>query len=114
MDDQTFIQEYARALHAIQTGVLYEMQFDFEEGRGISPDTPTGRLIKHLRTGLNGALADHGSLARLLITKGIITDEEYKEAMLAGVRAEKENYEATLSARLERKSGRQGAKITLG
>ena len=114
MDDKTFIEEYGRALHAVQTGVLYDMQFDFEEGRGISPDTPTGNLIKHLRTGLNGVMADHASLARLLITKGVITDEEYKAAMLAGVAAEKAKYEAVLSARLERKSGRQGAKITLG
>jgi len=66
MTPEEFIAEYARLGHAIQSGVAYAME---REANQVSP--------KHLRTGLNCVMADFGSLGRLLIAKGVITQDEY-------------------------------------
>ena len=62
---------------------------------------------KHLRTGLANVMADVGSLGRLLIAKGIITEAEYFNAILDGLRREVAVYEHRLEERL-------GTKVTLG
>jgi DNA-binding sugar fermentation-stimulating protein len=98
---------YASLLHAVQTGVMYEMQLGFEKGQDLSPDTPVGRAVKHLRTGNNARACDHAALVGLLIRKGLITEEEYAEALLAEMATEKKRYE-------ERLSQHYGANITLG
>ncbi len=85
-----------RAAHAMQTGVMMEMH------QRPAPTEP-----KHLRVGINIALADHGSLVRLLISKGVLTELEYLDALAAGMEIEVANYEARLSEDL-------GTKVTLG
>lgn len=97
MTDEEFLEEYAKLGHAIQTGVAYEMEYG-------SKDTQP----KHLRTGFNCVMSDLGSMGRLLIAKGIITEAEYFEAMLDGLRREVATYEDRLNERL---SG--ATKITL-
>lgn len=62
---------------------------------------------KHLRVGVNSAMADHGALVRLLVAKGVITDEEYVAAITEAVEQERDRYAAELSRAM-------GAKITLG
>jgi SOS response regulatory protein OraA/RecX len=57
---------------------------------------------KHLRTGLNMAMVEHAALARLLIAKGVITEEEYMQALAEGAEAEKQQYEDRLRARFGR------------
>ena len=52
---------------------------------------------------MNIALAGQASLARLLIRKGLITQEEYSEALAEGIEAEVAGYEARLSAITGRK-----------
>lgn len=79
--------------HAVQTGEAYLMPKE----DGIDPTTPPGRYMKHLRTGVNVAMVDHASLVRLLVDKGVITDLEYAEAMAAGMKAERERYEARVN-----------------
>lgn len=74
------------ASHAMQSGVAMEMNH-----------RPELTQPKHLRVGVNTALADHGSLVRLLIAKGIITELEYLEAIAEGMEREKANYETALS-----------------
>ena len=91
-----FQSEYARLGHAIQTGVMYELEYDQRSG------TP-----KHLRTGVNMVLVQVGALVRVLVAKGLITLEEYEQELLAGLEAEKKAYE-------ERLSEKYGGKITLG
>jgi hypothetical protein len=92
----TFRQVYEKLAHAIQTGVAVTM------GMGDEGHTP-----KHLRTGLNLALCDHGSLVRLLIDKCIITEEEYQQYVQKGLESEVKDY--------ERRIGRAtGKKVTLG
>lgn len=99
MTNEEFLREYERLGHAIQTGVAYEF------GLG---DTEADRRYKHTRTGLNLVMADLGSLTRLLVAKGVITDDEYFEAILDGLRAEKQ-------ASIDRLQTRwPGTKIDLG
>lgn len=96
-------RRYSAAAHAIQAGVQMEMNDD-PPSRSGSPVSP-----KMLRTGVNLAMVEHGALVRLLIEKGIITDLEYMEALVAGVEAEQKMYEERLTVRFGGKT-----KITLG
>lgn len=87
---------YEEACYAMQAGVGVEMQLG---GNGTTP--------KHLRVGINSAMSDQGALARLLIAKGVITEDEYTEAIAEGMRREVALYEQTLSKQL-------GRRVTLG
>lgn len=98
MTGSEFLDEYGRLAHAIQTGVAYDHEYGSADG---SP--------KHLRTGLACVMSDFGSMGRLLIAKGLITEAEYFEAMLDGLRREVATYEARLSDRIG-----GATKITLG
>ncbi len=81
---------YAAAMHAVQSGVAVMMNFDGGTERGeTSP--------KHLRTGVNSALVDSGALAGLLMRKGVITEEEYLEALAEAAEREKLAYEQRLN-----------------
>mgnify|MGYP001058149011 CR=1 FL=1 len=82
-------EEYLRLLHAMQTGVAFD------------PDT-SDREPKHLRVGVNAAMADQGALAGLLIAKGIFTEEEYVEALVAGMQREVDGYEQKLSKKFSK------------
>lgn len=73
---------YEQACHGIQTGVALELERD-----------PKSTEPKHLRTGINIAMCDHAGLARLLIEKGIITDEEYIAAITVEANREVVRYE---------------------
>lgn len=77
---------YQAAAHAMQSGVAMEMNHN------AGPTQP-----KHLRVGVNTAHADIGSLARLLIAKGVISEDEYLSAIADGMEQEKEAYERMLS-----------------
>jgi hypothetical protein len=89
-------RSYEDAAKAMQSGVAALM--------GIDPSETTP---KHLRVGVNVTLRDHGSLIGLLIKKGIITKEEYLEAITAGMNEEAEGYEKKLSEST-------GSKVRLG
>lgn len=88
-------ERYAAAAHAMQSGVAAEI------GLGTKSTEP-----KHLRVGVNSALVDSAALAELLIGKGIITEDEYVEAIATGMEREAKAYE-------DRLSERTGQKITL-
>lgn len=94
-------RRYLAAAHAVQAGVAMEMNDD-PPSNSASPVSP-----KMLRTGVNMSLVSHGALVRLLIAKGVITEEEYFEELAIGAEAEKAAYEERLSARFG------GAKIDL-
>lgn len=93
MTDQ---ERWEAAAHAMQSGVAMEMNHD------SGPTSP-----KHLRVGVNTALVDHGSLVGLLVSKGVITHDEYVKAIADGMEEEKRRYEERLSKRFD------GADITL-
>lgn len=96
MTEKTPQERYLAAAHAMQSGVAAKMALD-----------PGETTPKHLRTGVNSAMAEHSALAKLLIAKGVITEAEYLEAQAAGMEAEARLYEDELT-RLT------GSKVTLG
>ena len=80
-------ERYLAAAHAVQSGVAVELN-----NRITKPAEP-----KHLRVGIDTAHADLGSLARLLIAKGVISEDEYLSALADGMEAEQKSYEHRLS-----------------
>lgn len=88
-------KRYKKASHAVQTGVALEIELGGEQGAAATP--------KYLRVGVNSAMSDHGALARLLIKKGVITQDEYELVVVEAMEAEAEFYEKRLEARYNRK-----------
>lgn len=78
---QELWQRYHALGHAMQSGVAFTM-----------PKAPKETEPKHLRVGVNSALVNSSALARLLMDKGLITEREYVEALVAGMEAEVESY----------------------
>lgn len=81
-------ERYLRACHAVQSGVAAEMQI--EERRAATEP-------KHLRTGINCAMVEHSALVELLVSKGVITREEFAAALADGMEEEVRRYEERLS-----------------
>lgn len=59
---------YMEAAHGVQTAMAHRIGL----GQGLASP-------KHLRTGINLAMVEHGALVSLLIDKGLFTSEEYME-----------------------------------
>ena len=78
-------KRYENAMHGVQTGVAFLMQKDTRE---TDP--------KHLRVGVNSALLEQAALASLLISKGIITSDEYENALAEMAEREQIMYEDKL------------------
>jgi transcription termination factor NusB len=87
-------RRYEAAAHAVQAGVGMELADDERHHNTNSSASP-----KQLRTGVNMAMIEHGALVRILIAKGLFTEEEYFEELVKGVEDEKRLYEERLSAR---------------
>jgi hypothetical protein len=81
-------KRYDAACHAMQTGVKWEMEYDLL--RGVEPHATTP---KHLRVGVNSALVSHGALVKLLVEKGVITEDEYVTSQADAMEAEVKLYE---------------------
>jgi hypothetical protein len=88
-----FSMKYYKLAHAIQSGIEFNKDADVQ-----SP--------KHLRVGVNLRAVELGALMKLLTDKGIITVEEYEEALLTAMREEVARYEMELSEQY-------GSKVTL-
>lgn len=76
---------YEAALHGVQSAVAFEMS---------RPESRSATEPKHLRVGINSAMIDCASVARLLMAKGIFTAEEYFEALRLEANHELATYEA--------------------
>jgi len=85
---------YARAMHAIQSGVAIQMTL-VEQGSVEGETAP-----KHLRVGVNSALLNDSALAGLLIAKGVITKLEYVEAVTVEAEKEQAEYEKKLQEQM--------------
>lgn len=79
-------QEYRMLAHAMQAGVATIMNID-----------PKETEPKHLRVGVNVALSDACGLAKLLMAKGIFTEEELFDSTIEAMKEEVKRYEETLS-----------------
>ena len=72
----------------MQTGVKFTMDGPSKFARDADP--------KHLRVGVNSAMVHSGSLAKLLMDKGIIGRVEYYKAIADGMEEEVERYKNEL------------------
>jgi hypothetical protein len=106
MTDEQFTQRYTALAHAVQTGIGWTIAIDNPKVFDINQD-PNLCAHKHLRVGIDTNKSDLGALARLMIKKGVFTDEEYKLTILEGLENEKRLYEIKLSEHF-------GKEITLG
>lgn len=79
-------ERWHRAAHCMQAGVKMDKAGARADGEHVQS-----------RIGINVALRDHGSLVALLVSKGVITDDEYFEAIADGMEQEVREYEALLS-----------------
>lgn len=86
---------YIYYMGCAQAGIAQEV------GQG-TPDElkAAGANPKHLRVGINAAMVEHSALTKLLIDKGIITEEEYLCALVQAAKAEKEMFEKRLTGKL--------------
>lgn len=82
----TDLTKYLAAAHAMQAGVATEMNYNSK------PTEP-----KHLRVGINTCMVDIAALVGLLVKKGVITQEEYYDALTTAMETEKDRYEKHVS-----------------
>lgn len=76
---------YWELSHAMQAAVDLKMQ-------KLAKDTSP----KHLRVGVNSAMVSQGALVALLMKKGIISEDEYYDELIAAMGREVEMYKQTL------------------
>jgi hypothetical protein len=79
---------YQAACHAMQSGVA------LEHSQGARDGEP-----KHLRVGVNSALVTDAAVTRLLIEKGVFTEQELAIALADEMEREVERYEHRQAAR---------------
>lgn len=84
MDLNEWKRRYDGAVHAQQSAVAAMMAAELGSVEG--PEII--RVLKHLRVGVNNAMADIGALYGLLVEKGVLTDEEARRAILAAAERE--------------------------
>lgn len=92
MSDETVEQaneRYLAAMHAMQSGVETKQQLD-----------PSDTTPKNLRVGVNSAMVQQAALIKLLISKGVITEEEWFTAVADGAEQEVQFYQDWLSKTL--------------
>lgn len=79
-------ERYLAAAHGMQSGVAAMMEFE-----------PAETTPKHLRVGVNSAMVEHSALVLLLIEKGVISKEEFDEALADAMERERDDYAQKLS-----------------
>jgi len=78
------MSEYLKQAHRVQTAIA------------MNPNK-TAMEPKHMRTGIDMSKADMAGLVTLLISKGILTREEYAEAITQSAYEEAERQKAALA-----------------
>ena len=78
-------ERYRELAHAMQSGVAMMMNYN---GTECQP--------KHLRVGVNAAMSDHGALVKLLIDKGVFTEDEYYDYLIEFMERERDSYVALI------------------
>lgn len=74
-------EKYVALCHAMQSGVAFKMEHE-----------PAETQPKHLRVGVNSAMVDTGTIVKLLLDKGLITEIEFYEALVHTMEREVESY----------------------
>lgn len=91
---------YLDAGHAMQTGVAAKMSAN-------SPQAADETSPKHLRVGVNASMVSNTALVKLLLAKGVITEDELWKSLADEMETERDRYGRWLS-------DFYGKKITLG
>lgn len=86
-------ERYLAAMHAMQSGVAFEMNY---------PDTAGATEAKHLRVGINNALVQQTAIVLLMVEKGIITMDEWWKKLADEMEAEVLRYQNAADARFGR------------
>lgn len=94
--DQKKRAELSQRYHAAAHGVQSAIAFQLERTPRSAAATP-----KHLRVGLNMCLVDASAIAKLLIAKGVITEEEY----LVAIAEAAEDELARITAQVQSETG---------
>lgn len=81
--------KYHALCHAMQSGVAMKMNYE-----------PGETTPKHLRVGVNSTMVETGALAKLLMEKGVFTENEYYQALVEGMQNEVRLYKEWLQQRL--------------
>lgn len=84
---ENLLKRYKAAGHRVQTALA-----SMPDDKRLTP--------KHIRTGLDLSKSDMAGFARLLISKDIITEAEYIEAITEAAEEEAHSYEIEISERL--------------
>jgi hypothetical protein len=105
MDDATYRVMYPKLAHALQSGVAATLSLDENDTTiTLSARSHGGKM---LRTGINMAMVEQGAIWQLLLDKGIITEDEMRQALVDGLTKEVTRYEIELTKRM-------GRPVTLG
>jgi len=76
---------YLEALHKVQTGIQMLLNAPLADYHECEP--------KHLRVGISSALVDSAALQKVLLDKGVITEEELAKALAELAEREAADYE---------------------
>lgn len=87
-------ERHLAAAHGMQAGVGTVMQYN-----------PNETAPKHLRVGINAAMSDQAGLVRLLIAKGVFTEEEYVASIADEMERERDRYARTVEELIRAKPG---------
>jgi hypothetical protein len=74
--------------HRVQSAIAFLSDKLAREGRRNQALEP-----KHLRVGVNSALVEASALGMLLMQKGLVTPDEYYEALIRGWESEVKSYQ---------------------
>lgn len=81
--------KYRALVHAMQSGVAMEIEKEGLAGAAADP--------KHLRVGVNVAIVESSALWKLLLDKGIVTEDEMRDRLHEAHADEVARYEQHLS-----------------
>lgn len=77
-------QKYLDLCHAMQSGVAFRRN-------------KTDQEPKHLRVGVNAAMCDTTSIAKLLLAKGVFTEEEFYSTLCETMQEEVDRYRQAIA-----------------
>lgn len=94
-------ERFTSLQHKMQAGVMYDQKTSPTLGPLLEASHPeVARHFKMERVGINSALVECGAIVRLLIDKGVFTENEWWTAACKAMEAEIRTYEDRLTARL--------------
>lgn len=84
------MSRYLRAQHRMQGAIAFDMTQRGMDADGLIAirDKTLARELKFHRVGIDSLMAAQEGLVRLLVEKGLLTDEEYTDAMTVAMERE--------------------------